>query len=225
MRIRTLLKYILFFLILIFASDKALYYMNADYFRIEKIESEGEKSITGAEMTEKIKKLRGQNIWYIDTNLIEKKLRNDVRIKNIKIRKVYPDTLKVDVEERMPYIYVVFKKKIYIADDEGIIYAERREQKPKNLLVIEVQNESEIPEIIKIIKKSENNFKLVADMVYVDEESVKILLRDGTIIKTNQEIDKKKYENGYKLYLKIKTEINKESFSYIDLRYADYVVK
>ena len=50
-----------------------------------------------------------------------------------------------------------------------------------------------------------------------------IILNDGVYIKTDGTVDKKRYEIAKRLYKKLKNE-GKE-FSYIDIRFEDYIVK
>lgn len=49
------------------------------------------------------------------------------------------------------------------------------------------------------------------------------MLNDGIYIKTDETVDKSRYETAKKVYKKLKNE-GKE-FSYIDIRFEDYIVK
>ena len=68
-------------------------FVNTDYFKIKEIIVSGENGLLKEDITDKIKKLEENNIVYINTGEIEKLLRQDVRVKNISIKKIYPSKL------------------------------------------------------------------------------------------------------------------------------------
>lgn len=227
MRISTLLKYLFLFWLIVFGLEQLKFFMEKDYFKIMYIESTGDYTLTKRDIIDKVLMLRGTNIWFLNSEKLEAFLKKDVRLKNIQIEKNFPDTIKIKVEEREPEVYVVLNKSIYIADAEGVIYAYREEVPPRSLIVVDVNSEKEIKGVLDIISRTEGNFKKSISEVYRDEECLKFILQDGTIVKSSDEVTTKKYDIGYRLYTKVKEERESQQgkILYIDLRFDDYIVK
>ncbi len=211
------------FILFLIGIEKFFTFLKKDYFKVTKIKISGNYSIIEKGIVEHLKNLKGENLWMIDEKKLEEYISQDIRIKEIKITKSVPDTLKIYIEERKPFVYILFEGNIYYGDENGVIYSYREEIKNQKLITISIRNIEEVNKIYKIVKNIDEKIKGDISEVYIKENIYIVVLRDGIIFKTNESVEKTKYDIGYKLYLKLKEA--GEKISYIDLRFDDYVVK
>ena len=69
----------------------------------------------------------------------------------------------------------------------------------------------------------ENILKNLVSQIYKrDKNCVEIVLTDGTVIKTDFEVEKEKYKIVENLYYEL---IKTKKIEYIDLRFNDFIVK
>ena len=214
------------FLTLFFILLSFLYmdFLEEDYFKIKNIEVNGGLVLLDGEIHDTLITLKGKNIWNIDTKKIKAELEKDVRIKEIKVERVLPSKLKITIEEEKPFVKVKQGEKILVANEKGEIFSYSKELAFNDLVLLNVSNANDMKEYLTIVKNIEDKelLSFISEIYKIDKE-MKIILNDGVYIKTDGTVDKKRYEIAKKLYKKLKNE-GKE-FSYIDIRFEDYIVK
>ena len=214
------------FLTLFFILLSFLYmdFLEEDYFKIKNIEVNGGLVLLDKEIQDNLITLKGKNIWNIDTKKIKAELEKDVRIKEIKVERVLPSKLKITIEEEKPFVKVKQGEKILVANEQGEIFSYSKELAFNDLVLLNVSNANDMKEYLTIVKNIEDKelLSFISEIYKIDKE-MKIILNDGVYIKTDGTVDKKRYEIAKRLYKKLKNE-GKE-FSYIDIRFEDYIVK
>lgn len=219
------LKFLVFLLILTVLIKGLFIFFSKDFFKVVSVKVEGGNELIKSDITEKILQIKNKtNLVYINAKKMEKYLSEDVRIKNVKIKKVYPSELIVKIESNKPYSYLRQKDKFYVINDNGQIFADVSEVTEKNLPIINVVNESDLEDILQVLSniKNEGFFSNISEVKKVKSD-YEILLNDGTLIKTSIVVDNIKYDNCFKLY---KSLINKnKKVEYIDLRFKDINLK
>ena len=155
---------------------------------------------------------------------MEKYLSEDVRVKSVKIKKVYPSELIVRIEGNKPYSYLRQKNNFYVINSDGEIFANINEITDKNLPVINAENKEDLETILQVLSKIKNEgfFSNISEVRKVKSD-YEILLNDGTLIKTTIVVDTAKYDNCFKLYKSLINENKK--VEYIDLRFKDINLK
>lgn len=214
------------FLILFFILLSFLYmdFLEEDYFKIKNIEVNGGLVLLDGEIHDALITLKGKNIWNIDTKSIKAELEKDVRIKEIKVERELPSKLKITIEEEKPFVKVKQGEKILVANEKGEIFSYSKELAFNDLVLLNVSNANDMKEYLTIVKNIEDKelMSYISEIYKVDKE-MKIILNDGVYIKTDGTVDKKRYEIAKRLYKKLKNE--GREFSYIDIRFEDYIVK
>ena len=124
-------------------------FINTDYFKIKEIRINGQNKMIKSDITNKIEKLKETNIVYIDTWKIEKLLKQDARIKNVSIRKVYPSRVEINLEERVPYVYVKKGNDIFLSDEQLNIFGYIFESETKNIPVVIYDENEEVKKDLK----------------------------------------------------------------------------
>ena len=115
-------------------------------------------------------------------------------------------------------------EKILVANENGEIFSFSKELAYSNLITVDGSQEAILKENLKVLKAIEDKELLsFISEIYSKNKEVRLMLNDGIYIKTDETVDKSRYETAKKVYKKLKNE-GKE-FSYIDIRFEDYIVK
>ena len=200
-------------------------FVNTDYFKIKEIIVSGENGLLKEDITDKIEKLEENNIVYINTGEIEKLLRQDVKIKNISIKKIYPSKLEIKLEERKPYVYVKKGEDIFLADEELNLFGYVFEADAKNIPVVIYDGNEEVKKDLKIIIskiKNKDLYDMISEIRKSDKD-YRLILVNGIEIITDTLVSTDKYDKTYRLYSQ-KLKDNQE-VHYMDIRFKDINVK
>jgi cell division protein FtsQ len=213
---------------LLFITDlgykKAVEYSKGNEFNITTIKLNGEYKTLKSDIIEPIISLKGKNIWYVDEKKIEENLSKDIRIKKVKIKKVFPDTISVDIEERKPYVYIVIDGRLYVSDEKGLVYGYEQEYKAGEIPVVYLFDKKQKTDVFEAVSKiSTSVLKDYVAYIYNEGEVINTVLKDGVIFKSDKNSDKEKYNTGAALYLNRKSENLKTT--YIDIRFKDCLAK
>ena len=219
------LKFLVFLLMLTILIKGLFIFASKDFFKVVNVKVEGDNELIKFDITEKILQIKDNtNLVYINTKKMEKYLSEDVRVKSVKIKKVYPSELVVRIEGNKPYSYLRQKNNFYVINSDGEIFANINEITDKNLPVINAENKEDLETILQVLSKIKNEgfFSNISEVRKVKSD-YEILLNDGTLIKTAIVVDTAKYDNSFKLYKSLINENKK--VEYIDLRFKDINLK
>ncbi|QNM14917.1 MULTISPECIES: cell division protein FtsQ/DivIB [Fusobacterium] len=199
-------------------------FLPMDLFRIKEIKIQGNSKNLSSELTELASSLYNNNIWEIDLKEIQNFLAKDVRIKKTDVEVVSLGKLLINIEERKLKYYAQIGNKVYLVDDEGVIFGFLREKDELDTYFIKVEKEEDIKDLLKICRMIDENIlkNLVSQIYKRDKNCVEIVLTDGTVIKTDFEVEKEKYKIVENLYYEL---IKTKKIEYIDLRFNDFIVK
>ncbi len=81
------------------------------------------------EVTESTQVFNGKNLLFFNTDEIKNKLEENPYINVIKVEKVFPNIVSIEVEERREIYFIDFNEKTYVTDKDGVVLAEKREDK------------------------------------------------------------------------------------------------
>lgn len=198
-------------------------FKNREFFNISKVQI-SEVSPNLKSDLEKIKtEILGKNINDLNLEGLEKKLLKDVRIKKVVVSKQNLNEITIDVIEKDSNYYAQHNSRIYTMDEEGTIFGKLDEYPKKSMPILVLKDAKEKEYLLEIMEKlKELDLKDEVSQLYAENKNlIYIILRDGTKIKTEPEVSKKKYEITMNLYKElIKTKV----IDYIDIRFTDIVV-
>lgn len=92
---------------------------------VKKIEVIGIKYINPETIKQKCNISTPTNILSVSTDRIQQKLTLDPWVKAVSVNKVFPSTLKIDINERIPIALVSLGGKFYLVDNDRFIIASR----------------------------------------------------------------------------------------------------
>lgn len=140
----------LFFLILIIILSGGLYFLNqSTYLQIKNIEisenfliSESEiKNIIDNQLAKKrLLILSQKNILFFNKFQAKKSIKKNYYLKNLKIKKIFPDTLKIIIEEKKSLVIWITDDRNYYLGSEGMVISEVKPQEE----IIKKEGETQI---------------------------------------------------------------------------------
>ena len=198
-------------------------FIDTDYFKVQDVFIDGVPKLLKQDIAAQLEQMKGKNIVYINTNKIENFIKNDIRVKKVSIKKLFPSKIEVVLEEREPYVYVKKGEETLLADKDLNIYGDILEDPSRNIPVIDYASNESLNGIKTILSKIKNkDFYAMISEIRQSEKNYEILLTNNVKIITDTLVTEKKYNDAYKLYEKIKKE---KAITYMDLRFTDIVVK
>ena len=198
-------------------------FIDTDYFKVQEVLVEGQSNLLKQDIVAQLEQMKGKNIVYLNTSEIENRIKTDIRVKKVSVKKLFPSKIRVLLEEREPYVYVKKGDETLLADKDLNIYGDILEEPAKNIPIIDYTNDESLKEMKTILSKIQNkDFYAMISEIRQSEKNYEILLTNNVRILTDTLVTEKKYDDAYKLYEKIKKERPVIS---MDLRFIDIVVK
>ena len=198
-------------------------FIDTDYFKVQEVLVEGQSNLLKQDIVAQLEQMKGKNIVYLNTSEIENRIKTDIRVKKVSVKKLFPSKIRVLLEEREPYVYVKKGDETLLADKDLNIYGDILEEPAKNIPVINYTNDESLKEIKTILSKIQNkDFYAMISEIRQSEKNYEILLTNNVRIITDTLVTEKKYNDAYKLYERLRKERPVIS---MDLRFIDIVVK
>ena len=198
-------------------------FIDTDYFKVQEVLVEGQSNLLKQDIVAQLEQMKGKNIVYLNTSEIENRIKTDIRVKKVSVKKLFPSKIRVLLEEREPYVYVKKGDETLLADKDLNIYGDILEEPAKNIPIIDYTNDESLKEMKTILSKIQNkDFYAMISEIRQSEKNYEILLTNNVRILTDILVTEKKYDDAYKLYERIKKERPVIS---MDLRFIDIVVK
>jgi ftsQ-type POTRA domain protein len=203
------------------------WFIQTDYFKIREIPVTGDNALLKRDIVNKLEKLKGENIVYIDTKKLEKMIKEDARVKSVTIQKIFPSKLKINIEERKLYVYADNGSDKFLADSDLNLFGYMNEVKLQGIPTVTYKNEESKKDMKIILSKIKNKdlYDMISEIKKSDdqkENKYELVLIDGVKIITDTLVNEKKYDEIYKSYKKIKSD---QAIQYIDIRFKYFNVK
>ena len=198
-------------------------FIDTDYFKVQEVLVEGQSNLLKQDIVTQLEQMKGKNIVYLNTSEIENRIKTDIRVKKVSVKKLFPSKIRVLLEEREPYVYVKKGDETLLADKDLNIYGDILEEPAKNIPIIDYTNDESLKEMKTILSKIQNkDFYAMISEIRQSEKNYEIVLINNVKIITDTLVTEKKYNDAYKLYERIKKE---KPVTSMDLRFIDIVVK
>jgi cell division protein FtsQ len=169
----------------------------------------------------------GDSFFDINLNEIDKRLKQNTWIKKVTLRKQFPNTLIVKVQEAVPKALLSRKKRLYLVDEDGKILERIKGETTHFLPLIKdisPKNEKGMSEAIKMVEVlSKKKFIANKESVEIGIESYGLTLRiDGELIKVGYG----NYSAKFDRWIELEPEIRRKGLpiKYVDLRFKDSVI-
>lgn len=120
----------------VFTIGIIIFIYKSPVFNLKKINLTGLVTLTNESLQEKLKYNIGQNIFTIDYNEIEKELKENPYVKEIKITKKGINSLNINIKENKIAYYFESEGKLKAINNEGIIVEELDSLEGRNLIML-----------------------------------------------------------------------------------------
>ena len=188
-------------------------------FPIKKIEVQNLKVLEKNKIREELNYLLGTSLLFIQNENLQALLKKNQFIKGFKLKKIYPNTIKIFIEEKSPVaIYFKNKKKFFLFEDGT------------NVDFKNIENFNDLP-IVYGEKKKFNSFYSDLKKIKFPTENVKafhffgierwdIILKNDRVVK----LPSKNYLKSLKNFLLIKNKNSFEKYEIFDYRINDQLI-
>jgi len=114
------------------------YLMTSPRFGLEKVEMEGQRLRTKDDLLARAGIKMGQNVFTIDLDAARTKMLGDPYVEHATLARRLPDTIIVDIEERVPAAVVVIGQVPYLVTRDGVTFKRLEVGDPSDLPVITI---------------------------------------------------------------------------------------
>lgn len=191
----------------------------------EKILVEGNSMVSTNMIISGLEEVFGQNIMGIDLKKLRQDIKTYPKIKEVRVRRRYPDGLYISIEERVPAGYVMISGERNVVNECGKIFP-GTEGPVIEFKSLESENITKISEFL-------NDIRDIRPEVYSEITAVDMNYRNEVIIYENDfflklspvsEMDRELIKKYFDLTGRIREDIYSKdnSLSYIDLRFIKY---
>jgi len=189
----------------------------SSFFKIKKIEIEGIHNLDRKEIEEKFNAFKEKNIIFTNQKQLRKLIDNLELVKEIKVKKIYPDKIKITIKEFKTIGIFVDEKnqKEYILTDHGKIINNYNKKQFNDLpLVFGENGENFFFTFYPSLEAVGFEIELIKYFNYFDIKRWDIILKDGKLIK----LPSTNYEKSLKKFLSIYKTENFKKFRVFDFR-------
>jgi len=186
-------------------------------FSIKNIEIYGVKNSDKNKIQKKLDQFKGRSIVLIDRRRLRDTIKDFEFVKELKVKKIYPDTIKVTVTESFPIaVFIDEDKKKYVLTDSGEIIKNNDGAERFNALpsVYGKDAEKNFYIFYRRLKSTDFRMKLIEQFNYFGINRWDIILKNDKTIK----LPNKNYENSIKKFLSIYDKENFKNFKIFDFR-------
>lgn len=197
-------------------------------FPVKNILISGNYHLEESEIKDTINIRDGSSLIELSLDELKARLKRNAWIKKVSLRKRFPDTIMVNIEEAVPKALLSIDKKIFLVDTGGNVLEEIKDESTSFLPVIVGINPKKdrggILEAMKLINALDENDILSR------KESIEIMLKPYGLV---MNLDGEYIKVGYGRYSKklgrwkaLETEIKKKdiTIAYVDLRFENEVI-
>ena len=189
----------------------------SSFFKIKKIEIEGIQNSDRKEIEEKFNSFKEKNIIFTNQKQFRKLIDNLQLVKEIKVKKIYPDKIKITIQEfKIIGIFVDEKnQEEYILTDHGKIINNYNKKQFNDLPLVFGKNADKIFfTFYPSLEATGFEIELIKYFNYFDIKRWDIILKDGKLIK----LPSTNYEKSLKKFLSIYETENFKKFRVFDFR-------
>ena len=209
------------------------FFMNSAFFSLKNINIRGNGILSTDKVIELSGLNAGSNLFKLDAREAAAKIELHPSIKRVKIKRKLPDTINIEITERVPSALVVGKDGFIIVDEEGIYLQKVNDLQELQLPVISgiplqenvrpgssLKTQGLISALSLVQLMDRTLLANVAEIVAATPESLALKTVQGVEIRFGKPEDMERKINLIQdLLLENEAIINSQTIEYIDLRY------
>lgn len=202
-------------------------FIRSDFFRIEQLVIQGNTYTGETEIRQAIPVTEGDNIWQLNTSLLEDKLAVIPRIESASVSRKLPRTLRVDIREKRVFALVPYKEYLFEMGYDGMALGTTQNPQKYGLPLLTGMAPVELSvgemllsgpalqDAIEAIEALDTSGVAVSELNLADEDNVVIVTMDGLTVWLGR--------NGYAVKADLLVQImaqlqGRQGDGYLDLR-------
>lgn len=211
---------ILIFLIVISGIVISRFILSTPYFQIKEIQVEGREELSEETILEWANIPLYKSIFQLNPEAVKERISSKPKIKKVIIKRLLPSKVLIQVKERKPYVYLIYKKMLFEVDEDGVVIgkAKKLQDLPEINGVSSLSDKEKIKTGTKIIKYAQEvgvnfaevNIENINNILGYLSGGIKVYLGKGTYLE-------------YLSYLPL-IFAEKRRIEYVDLRFNRQVV-
>ena len=216
---KKLFLYFIIFILLSTISNKSINNQDISFFEISNINVSGLSNKNNLKVKNDLSKILLKNIFLINKDSFIKILSKNNLIESFKIKKIYPNSIEIDLKETNLVGITNSDNKFFFIGSNGklIKYENKHEELP---FVFGKINYIDFIKFKKIIDKSKFDFKEIDSIYFFPSNRWDIKTINGLLIK----LPEKKILESLELANKIKKNIQFDNNKIIDLRISGHII-
>jgi cell division protein FtsQ len=208
----------IFFILLTTYKPKFTFFPNIS-MNIKEVIIEKNSILHLDEIMQKLNYLYEENLFFLNLKFLEKNLRKITFIESFKIKKIYPNTLKIIIKEQEPVaISQVRKNKFFISDKGELI--DFRYVKIYDDLPTVFGGVKNFPSLFKELQKIGFPIEKIKSFYFFESGRWDLIMRDNKIIKLPND----NYLSSLENFMKSKNNINLKTYKIFDYRIKNQLI-
>lgn len=125
------------FIILVCLIAGALVILKSGFFVVKNVNIKGENLITKDLIEEKLKYIKGTNIFFVNSKEIDQKLKSDPYVDTITLKRRFPSTVNIDIKEKNVGYYVKSGDEYDVISSDLVLLEKVKKLKGDGLIKLE----------------------------------------------------------------------------------------
>ena len=184
-------------------------------FLIENINIEGNINVNTADLKNKLKEFYGKSLIFLNRKELSQIASEFVFIKEIKIKKIYPNTINILIKENEPLAILIENEKKTLLLEMGNTTTNYIINNKESLPIVKGRGaEKKFYKLYKTLKRVNFQMDLINEINYFAIDRWDILLKNGKLLKLPTE----RLESSVKKFISIYDKDNFKNFKIFDFR-------
>ena len=216
MKKQTVIAIALFILLTTITSKEKI---SISEFNLKKIKISNNQFIKEGEIKKLLNPIYGKNLLFLSNLDIKQELEKNSFIESFKIKKKYPDTLKIEIFEKKPIAIIFFKKKKYYLSEKFDLIEFKSIKDYENLpYVFAERDEFEI--FYNSLMQINFPIRLIKKFTFFESNRWDLETSNKTLIK----LPSKNYTKSLENYLNLKNKNNFKKYKVFDYRLNNQLI-
>ncbi len=194
----------------------------SEFFIIKNFEIKNTENTDINLVNSKLEKFKNNNIFLINNDEIASSITDLDFVKNVGIKKIYPDKIKININEHKIVAVISNNESKYMLSKEGHII-ENYSDKFNSLPIIYGKNtENYFPYFYKLLNDINFDLSKIKYLKYFESDRWDIFLKDGKLIKLSS--DKSKAKDSLANFIAIYSDKKFEQYKIFDFRVKNQLI-
>ena len=206
-------------LLILFSTFISQHKSSIDKFKIKEIKLENNKILKDQEIKKNLSFLYDKNIFFINKYEIKKVLEQNKFINSLKIKKVYPDKLVIEIFEKEPLAIIIQNKQKFFLGEKIDLIEYKDISNYTQLPIIYGDNES-FKILFNNLQQTNFPIELIKKYFLFESNRWDLEMNDKKLIR----LPSVNYNKSLKNFLEIKTNRNFDKYKVFDYRLVDQLI-